>query len=398
MTSHKMRILIVHNYYQQRGGEDESVEQDIQLLREHGHEVNFFSKHNDEINHYSPFEKGAMLFSTTWSGRSYREIEKIIRSFRPDVIHVQNFFPLISPSIHDAAKKFHIPVVQTLRNYRLLCSNGLFFRDGKVCELCLNRMPLAGVRYGCYRNSRIQSMAVAMMIARHRLSQTWQKKVSRFIALGSFARGKFIEGGLPAEKISIRPNFLRDVPDYAEMNRKGFALFIGRLSAEKGIKTLLETWKGISDIPLVLVGDGPMRVWMEEFIQTEKLSNVTLAGRLDQTGVFDYLHRAEMLIVPSEWYETFGRVVLEAFASGAPVIVSQIGALQDLVAHEETGLLFQPGDSRDLAAKVRQLSTDKELSETLRQKARKLYEAQYSSERAYTLLMDIYSEAINSAD
>ncbi len=398
MTSHQIRILMVHNYYQQRGGEDESVEQDIQLLGERGHEVEFFSKHNDEITHYSPFEKGVLLFSPTWSGRSYREIEKRIQFFRPDVIHVQNFFPLISPSIYDAARKYHIPVVQTLRNYRLMCCNGLFFRNGKVCELCLNRIPLAGVRYGCYRNSRIQSLALAMMIAHHQLSKTWMNKVSRFIALGNFARGKFVEGGLPAEKISIRPNFLQNAPEYSGMKQEGFALFIGRLSAEKGIQTLLHAWKLLPDISLVLVGDGPMRGWIEDFIRIEQLSNVTLAGRLDQAGVFDYLHRAEMLIVPSEWYETFGRVVLEAFASGAPVIAGKIGALQDLVAHEETGLLFQPGDSLDLAAKVHQLSADKELREMLRQKARKRYEAQYTSEKAYTLLMDIYSKTINSAD
>jgi len=398
MTSHQMRILMVHNYYQQRGGEDESVEQDIQLLRKYGHEVEFFSKHNDEINRYSPFDKSAMILSTTWSGRVYREFINEIKAFRPDVIHVQNFFPLISPSIYDAAKKFHIPVVQTLRNYRLMCCNGLFFRDGKVCELCINRIPLAGVRYGCYRNSRIQSLAVAMLIAHHRLFQTWQNKVSRFITLGNFAKEKFVKGGLPALKISIRPNFLQNVPEYSGMKREGFALFVGRLSAEKGIQTLLQAWKLLPDIPLVLVGDGPMKGWVEEFIQNEKLSNITLAGRLEQVGVFNYLHRAKMLIVPSEWYETFGRVVLEAFASGTPVIASRIGALQDLVAHEETGLLFQPGDSRDLAAKVRQMSGDKSLREILSQRARELYKEQYSSDRAYTLLMEIYAQAINSAD
>jgi glycosyltransferase involved in cell wall biosynthesis len=236
------------------------------------------------------------------------------------------------------------------------------------------------------------------MIAYHRMFHTWQKKVSRFIVLGNFARKKFLDGGLPAEKIQIRPNFLCDVPDYVGLTREGFALFIGRLSAEKGIKTLLETWKSIPDIPLVLVGDGPMKGWVEEFVRNEKLSNVTLAGRLDQAGVFDRLHRAKMLIVPSEWYETFGRVVLEAFAAGAPVIASQIGALQDLIVHEDTGLLFQPGDSMDLAAKVRQMSGDKTLQETLRRKAREIYKEQYSSERAYTLLMDIYSKAINSAE
>ncbi len=398
MTSHKMRILMIHNYYQQRGGEDESVEQDIQLLREHGHEVFFFTKHNDEIARYSLLQKSSLLFSTTLSGAAQREIEKKIEAIHPDVIHVHNFFPLVSPSVYDAARKFNIPVVQTLHNYRLMCCNGLFFRDGNVCELCLNRIPLAGICYGCYRNSRIQSLAVGIMIAYHRMFHTWQKKVSRFIALGNFARGKFIEGGLPAEKIQIRPNFLRDVPDYAGKNREEFALFIGRLSAEKGIKTLLEAWKGFSEIPLVLVGDGPMRGWAEGFIRNEKLLNVTLAGRLDQAGVFDHLYRAEMLIVPSEWYETFGRVVIEAFAAGTPVIASRIGALQDLVMHEETGLLFQPGDSRELAARVRQLAGDNLLREKLRQNARELYKEQYSSERAYTLLMEIYTQAIHSAD
>jgi glycosyltransferase involved in cell wall biosynthesis len=398
MISHQIRILMVHNYYQQRGGEDESVEQDIQLLREHGHEVDCYTKHNDEIDRYSLLQKSSLLFSTTWSGQAYREIEERIRLFQPDVIHSQNFFPLISPSMYDAAKKFHIPVVQTLRNYRLMCCNGLFFRDGKMCELCLNRIPLAGVRYGCYRDSRIQSLAVALMIAHHRLSKTWQNKVSRFITLGNFAKGKFIEGGLPAEKISIRPNFLQNAPEYTGIKREGFALFIGRLSAEKGIQTLLKAWKLLLDIPLVLVGDGPMKGWVEDFVRNENLSNVLLAGRLDQAGVFDYLHRAEMLIVPSEWYETFGRVVMEAFASGTPVIASRIGALQDLVAHEETGLLFQPGDSRDLAAKVRQMSGDKSLREILSQRARVLFKEQYSSDRAYTLLMEIYAQAINSAD
>jgi glycosyltransferase involved in cell wall biosynthesis len=392
-----MRILMVHNSYQQRGGEDESTEQDIALLRSHGHEVYVYQRHNDEIDRYGFIKKAGLFLQPTWSRQTYSEIKGIIQHFQPDITHVQNFFPLISPAVHYASRRAGVPVVQSLHNYRLLCANGLFFRDGGVCEQCLHGTVFHAVQYGCYRGSRLQTLPVVNMQVTHRLLRTWDKKTDAFIALTEFSRKKFIEGGLAPQKIHVRPHFLKAEVPFRHSKRE-FALFVGRLTEEKGLQTLIDAWRSLPQVPLKIAGDGPLHAELIKRIEEAGLSNVELLGRVSLQEVLSLLNRALFLVMPSIWYETFGRTMMEAYAAGTPVIVSRLGAMQDLVEDHVTGLLFEAGDQAELVQCVRYALENESERAGWSRNARDKFEKEFSSERAYQKLMEVYQAVTKDSD
>jgi glycosyltransferase involved in cell wall biosynthesis len=382
-----MRILSVHNRYQIRGGEDESRESEERLLREMGHLVEVYEENNERVAELNPMR---MAVNTVWSVDAYQTIRSHLKEQIHDLVHVQNFFPLISPSVYYAAKAEKVPVVQTLRNYRLLCPNALFFRDGHVCEDCLGKfVPWPGILHTCYRN-RAATGAVTAMLTTHRMLRTWTEAVDIYIALTEFARQKFIQGGFPAEKIVVKPNFVHPDPGIGE-GRGGYALFVGRLSPEKGIGTLLEAWKQLGGkIPLKIVGDGPLAPQVAE--AAKQIMGVEWLERKSLKEVYELIGQAAFIVFPSEWYETFGRVAIEAFAKGTPVIAAAIGAIAELVEPERNGFHFRPGDSEDLVAKVElALSTSGKLAQ-MRQEARIEFETKYTAKKNYTRLMEIYAQ------
>lgn len=381
-----MNILTIHNAYQIRGGEDESREAEERLLREMGHYVEGYEENNDRINGLSSMH---MAMRTVWSVESYNKVRQILATRPYDLVHVQNFFPLISPSVYYAAKSAGVPVVQTIRNYRLLCPNALFFRDGQVCEDCLGKfVPLPGIMHGCYRNSIAASSATATMLTTHRSLGTWTKMVDLYIALTEFARQKLIQGGLPADKIVVKPNFVHPDPGVGSGNGN-YALYVGRLSVEKGLDTLLAAWEKLGNrIPLKIVGEGPLAD--QVIAATERLPQVEWLGRRSIAEVHALMGNATVLIFPSKWYETFGRVAVEAFAKGTPVIAANIGAIAELVQHGYTGLHFRPGDSADLAAKVEWLLARPAVLAQMRQQARAEFEAKYTAKQNYRRIMEIY--------
>lgn len=378
-----MKVLLVHNYYQQPGGEDEVFATEGRLLEERGHQVFRYVEDNDRIGRLSRRE---LLQDTIWSRTARDDIRRLIRQVRPDVAHFHNTFPLISPAAYWAAQSAGVPVVQTLHNYRLLCPNAQFFRDGHACVDCLGKaIPWPGVLHACYRESRPASAAVAAMLSSHRLLGTWNRQVDRYIALTEFARQRFIEGGLPPEKIVVKPNFVHPDPGVGE-GRGGYALFVGRLSREKGVQTLFQAWQDLEDrIPLKVIGDGPLA--FEARSASDRLSNVEWLGRLPAPQVLNLMGDALCLVVPSEWFEAFPRVVAEAFARATPVIASSIGALAEIVSHGRTGLLFEPGNAADLASQVRIMS---ELGSDMRAAVRREYEQKYTAERNYETLLATY--------
>lgn len=377
------RVLVVHNAYRQRGGEDAVVENEIALLRRMGHDVVLYRRNNDEIE---GLNKAALLAQTFWSRRSGREIRAIIRTHRPDVIHVHNTFPLISPSVYWTASGAGVPVVQTLHNFRLLCVQAMFLRDGGVCEDCLAKSTWRGAVRRCYRGSFAQSAVTVGMLSVHRLVGTYRNKVARYIALSGYARDKFIQGGLPAERIVVKPNFV-DVEQHAEGSRRG-GLFVGRLSPEKGVAVLLAALDRLPDITLDAIGSGP------EQNAVVAHPRVRHAGWIDREGVLDRMQGASYLIVPSLWDEMFGLVVIEAFACGLPVIASRAGALAELVRHGHTGLLFERGSAADLAEAIRWAETHPEDMRRMGANARQEYEEKYTPEHNYRQLHAIYDEAI----
>lgn len=386
----EMKILVLHNRYQLRGGEDTSTDLEVALLRSQGHMVELFEVDNRAITGRQAWHVGLRAI---WSPASYRAVLNRLLKERFDIVHVQNFFPLFSPAVFYAARAAGVPVILTLRNYRLLCPNAIFFRNGHVCENCLNRLvPWPGVLYRCYRNSVAATGAVAAMLTVHRFLHTWERTVDVFVALTEFARQKFIQGGLPADRVMVKPNFVH--PDLGPGRHDGgFALFVGRLSLEKGVRTLLAAWERLgSYISLRIVGDGPLAA--EVARAHERNKRIEWLGTQPLKHVYDLMGAAILVIVPSECYETFGRVVIEAYARGTPVIASDLGAMAELVKDGCTGLLFRPGDPEDLAAKVEWLFYHPRELVRMGKEARMEYEQKYTAERNYQILMDIYQRAI----
>ena len=375
-----LRILLAHNAYQHKGGEDTVVEAEIALLRAHGHAVETYFRSNDDVAGMPPL---ALARHTLWSPRTSHDLVKQIGRFQPDVIHVHNTFPLISPSLYWAAERAGVPVVQTLHNFRLMCLNGLFLREGKVCEDCMGHLPWRGVARACYRESHAASGALAGMLALHRGLGTYQNKVARYIALNGFCRDKFIEGGLPAERVVVKPNFV-DFAAPEPLARAGL-LFVGRLSVEKGVATLAAAMALLPGAALRVAGDGP------EAGLLDGVTGVARLGSLAGEAVRQEMSRAAALVVPSICFENFPRTIAEAFACGLPVIASRIGALADIVTDGETGLLFEPGNPRDLADKLAWAQAHPEQMAAMGRTARAQYEAEFSAEVNYRRLMAIYA-------
>ena len=386
-----MRILSIHNQYQIRGGEDESRELEERLLRDHGHIVDVYEETNHDIQNYSSLH---LTLKTIWSQQSYDVVRQQLRQHRYDLIHVQNFFPLISPSVYYAAQAEGVPVVQTLRNYRLVCPNALFFRDGQVCEDCVGKpIPYPGVVHGCYKKSKLASATVAAMISSHRALKTWLNQVNVFIALTQFAKQKLVAGGLPAEKILVKPNFIDPDPGVGS-GQGNFALYVGRLSVEKGLDTLLEAWQTLPQpFPLKIVGDGPLADLVQQ--TASAVPNIEWLGRKPMAEVHRLMGEASVLIFPSKWYETFGRVAIEAFAKGTPVIASQIGAIAELIDDGKTGLYFEPANAQQLAQKVSWFLNNPANHLAMRQAARQRFLDHYTEETNYQQLISIYEKVQN---
>ena len=378
---------MLHNYYQHKGGEDQVFTAEAGLLEERGHSVKRYTLHNDLVDGMS----GASLASNTvWNRRVHHDLRALIRDVKPDVAHFHNTFPLISPAAYYAFRSEGVPVVQTLHNYRLLCLNAQFFREGGVCEDCLGRrVPLPGVLRSCYRGERVASAGVATMLTTHRILRTWSNVVDGYIALTRFARDKFVEGGLPPEKIFVKPNFVERDPG-AGVGGGGYVLFVGRLSREKGIETLLRAWRRLGRrITLKIAGDGPLSG--EVGRASRETHGIEWLGRVREHEVTGLMKRAEFLVLPSLWYEGFPMVVAEAYASGLPVLASDLGSLSTLVIAGKTGLKFSPRSAGDLEDKAEALLDDPALLERLRLGAREEFETHYTADRNYARLMEIYA-------
>lgn len=392
-----MKVLMLHCRYKKRGGEDLAVESEEQLLSTRGHAVFPYRRNNAEIEPFTIVEKAALPLTTVWSNKTLAEVRHFALNHQPDVAHFHNTFPLISPSAYSACRSAGIPVVQTLHNYRLVCPGTTLSRGGKPCECCLGKgIAWPAVRYACYRGNRTASGTVAAMLAIHQALGTWTKRVDLYVALSNFARDKFIAGGLPAAKIVVKPNFVHPDPG-AERDVSDYALFVGRLSPEKGLGTLLAAWKQLgSKIPLRIVGDGPMRGELEALVERLGLARVRFLGHLDRQAVFAAMKSARFLVVPSECYENLPMTVTEAYACGTPTIVAGLGALEEMVADERTGIHFVPGNAEDLACKVEWVWTHPRDMEEIGQAGRAEFVAKYTADRNYEMLMGIYKRAIES--
>jgi glycosyltransferase involved in cell wall biosynthesis len=380
-----MNVLLVHNRYLQRGGEDGCVELEQRLLRAHGHRVDTYEESNERVEQLGPLRTAAR---TIWSGESFQRIRRRLRERRYDVVQVHNFFPLVSPAVYHAARSAGVPVVQTLHNFRLICPGSLLFRDGKICTDCLGRAaPLPAIGHACYRGSRAGSAAVAGMITTHRLLGTWDRMVDRYVALTQFQRRTLIQGGLPADRIVVKPNAVEHDPGPGE-HGGDYALFVGRLSPEKGVATLVEAWRHVTSVPLKVVGTGPLEG--EARRAASELASVEYLGGRSRDDVLALMKEARFLVVPSLWYEAFPMVIAEAFAVGLPVIASDLGSLAEIVEHGRTGRLSRPGDPASLAEQVQAAWGDPSRTAEMGRAARREYEEKYTPEQYVRRLVEIY--------
>lgn len=384
-----LKVLVAHNRYQLAGGEDSVVADEIALLRERGHEVVEFTKDNTTIQRGDGAIRAAI--SNVWSRQSYVEISRLITAERPDVLHVHNVTPLISGSIFWAADKLGVPVVQTLHNVRGMCLNGLFLREEKVCEDCKGRVPWRGVIRSCYRESLPASAALAASNTFHLALGTIQKRVDRFIALSEASRNRFIQGGYPAERVVVKPNFSAPRSRWSGA-RKGM-LYVGRLSVEKGARVLAQALKLDPELSaqVRVVGTGPELDHLRAVLPPENLLGVQ-----SREKVIELMASSRAVIVPSICYENFPKVIVEAFSVGTPVVASDLGALGELVVDGVTGFLAAPGDPHSLLERLRAASLESDRMETFGLQAYAEFQQRYTPARNYEMLTAIYSAAIGA--
>lgn len=394
------RILMLHNRYQYSGGEDVSTLKEVDILRSRGHFVCLSERTNDSIQNFSMAQKANLFFSSAWNTQSADWVQSELKRLSSiDLLHVQNFFPLFSPAVHQAAKKLGIPTIQHLRNFRLGCLNAYLFRQDRVCEACVGRNPWRGVWHRCYRQSLPASLGIWQMITFNRLKRTWDQDVDGFIAPSQFAAKKLVEIGIPEKRLHIKSNFLPDPlinQQILPMPQVPTFLYLGRLSPEKGILTLLKAWQQLQqpDWRLILAGDGAQRTELENFCQEHQLMGVSFLGYQPASAVMELIQHATAVVVPSLWYETFGRVVVEAFACGRPALVSDLGALSELVSDGETGFKVHPGEVADWQETLRWSANHMGQLEQMGQTARRIYLERYTPETNYQSLLGIYNRVL----
>ncbi len=378
---------MVHNRYKQRGGEDVSTEVEIRVLRDRGHDVDTIEEDNARIDDLGIVRTG---LRTLWSREAQRRVADALGSGSYDVMHVQNFFPLLSPSIYYAAKSAGVPVVQALRNFRLLCPAATLYRDGQGCTDCVGRAyPWPGVAHGCYRSSRPATAVVGLMTVGHRIIGTWDRAVDVYVTPSEFARSTFVDAGWDRARIVVKPNAVHPDPGPGD-GTGGYALFVGRLTREKGVETLLRAWeRHHPSLPLRIVGDGPLRD--EVAAAARRNPAISWEGARDTSETYRMMPNAGVVVVPSQWFETFGRVVAESFAAGTPVVVSDRGALPELVAGTDHGLVYPAADDQALARAVDLLGA---AGTDVRSGARADYRRRFSAAANGELLERIYERAI----
>jgi glycosyltransferase involved in cell wall biosynthesis len=387
-----MRVLLVHNYYQQPGGEDEIFRAEARLLRAAGHDVLEHTRTNDDIQLQGPVSRLRVAVGTIWAGGEADQIAATIGRFNPDVVHFHNTFPLISPAGYHACHRMGVAVVQTLHNYRLSCPAATHLRDGRVCTECSDKSLVRSVGHACYRGSRSATATVAAMLAIHRGLNTWTNRVDAYIVMNEFARERFLASGLPGDRLFIKPNFVEPDPGPRSAPGDG-ALFVGRLSAEKGVATLVRAWHLLSEPPtLTILGGGPEHTALQT--QAAGRSGIHFRGHQSRVEVTQAMKAAQFLVFPSVWFEGLPMTILEAFACGVPVIASRLGTMADLIMDRRTGLHFTAGDARDLADKVEWAATHPEAMATLGRQARADFEARYTAGRNLDSILDIYDRAI----
>lgn len=398
MSAHRLRVLVVHNRYRsgQPSGEDRVVDQEMSLLADAGHQVTAFERHSNDIASMSLLNKALVPLQVPWNAQAKAELIARLHAERPDVVHVHNTFPLLSPSILVACAEVGVPTVATLHNYLMVCPSGTLFRDGNVCTDCTGRLPLPALRHGCYRGSRLATvpLTVNLVVNRHR----WWSNVTRFFCNSDAQRQILVHAGMPAQRLVVKHNFVVD----SGIRRTGpgkHVLYLGRLNEEKGLRLLMTAWDRIAadggiGVPLVLAGTGHLQEEVRQWAQDR--DDAQFVGLRSQTECRELTARSSAVVAPSAWMEPFGLVVVEAMAAAVPAVASAHGAFVELVHDGVTGTLHKPGDAASLADCLRHVLVDVDRNLELGDAARRCYEAGFTPAVGLAALVAGYEAAIAS--
>lgn len=380
-----LSILIVHNYYQIPGGEDTVVANEMKMLQEHGHKVILYTRHNSELKSMGKLRKILLPLTTIFNPKTYKDVKSIIRKEKIDVVHVHNTLNLVSPSVYYAAKKCRVKVVQTIHNFRLLCPGATFYRDGHICEDCIQKGLGCAIKHSCYRDSKAQTTACVISTLFHRITGI-HKKIN-YICLTDFNKEKLLSlKQIAEEQVFVKPNFVESNNEFIpEENRENQFVFAGRLDKLKGVNILFEAWEQMgNEAPkLIVCGTGPMEQWCREIIEMNGC-NIEMKGFVPNAETRKLIAKSRALILPTQWYEGFPMSIVEAFSVGTPVICSDLGNAGSVVKEKITGLKFPVNDVGGLIKAVFEI-------QGLGEKTYTEYLTQYSETRNYEQLMRIYS-------
>jgi glycosyltransferase involved in cell wall biosynthesis len=391
-----LRALVVHNWYrtEQPSGENNVVAAEVALLREAGHRVDLFERRSDDISDFSLPRKALVPVAVPWNPVARKAFADRLRRERPDVVHVHNTFPLLSPSVLDACRDAAVPVVATLHNYMQICPTGTLYRDGGVCTSCVGRVPLPAVRHGCYRGSAVASVPVALSLQVNR--RRWWRSVSRFLCISDAQRQTLIANGMPPDLLTVKYNFVADT-EHRRTGRGEHLLYLGRLAEEKGVRLLMAAWDRLAaggglGVPLVIAGAGPLSDEVATWAAPRH--DVRFVGRLDNESSRAMVARSVAVVVPSEWLETFGLVVVEAMSAGVPSVVAGHSSLAELVSDGVTGLTHTPGDAGSLADALGRVVR---APSSLGRAARERYESAFTRSVGLSNLVTNYRQVIEEA-
>ncbi|MEA2827772.1 MAG: hypothetical protein QOG43_2211 [Actinomycetota bacterium] len=393
-----MRVLLVHNRYRSTspGGEDRVVDQEADALAHDGHQVERFERFNDEIDGLTATRKALLPFQVLWSDDARRSLVGALRTFKPDVVHVHNTFPLLSPSVLYASRAEGVPVVATVHHYRLVCASGTLFRDGSVCHDCVGKLPLPAVRHGCYHDSVLATVPLAAARVVH--ARAWRTMVSAYLFLSRAQRDILAQDGLPPERLFVKPNFVLPMP---RADGPGdVVVYAGRLAVVKGVDLLMDAWDrfraehGAGPLRLAVAGAGPLQ---ERVVAWSKgRDDVDWMGMLSRADCADLVAGARAVLVPSRWEETFGLTVVEGMAAGVPSVAPAHASFPDLITDGVDGVLFEPGDTAALARVLADVETHPERYRAMGQVALRTYEERFTPARNVDQLRQIYQFAIDN--
>ena len=380
---------MVHNFYQIGGGEHTVFENEVNLLRNHGHKVFLYTRNNDELK-TSKVKLLLSPFSTLWSFKTYREVKNLIKKKRIDIVHCHNTFPLISPSVYYAARKCGVPVIQTIHNFRFLCPNGSFYCNGHICEVCNEKCNFKNaLKNRCYRNSLIQTFVVVTMLKLHRVLGTYRK--INYIFLTEFNKRKFDKLiDINGANVFVKPNFVNDISKIERSVIDKTFVFAGRLDENKGIKLLLERWKTLpEDYCLHIYGNGNLEDEVRKISNKEK--NIVYLGFKPQTVIFSDISHAIALAFPSTWYEGFPMIIAESMALGCPILATDIGNQADILKESKGGVLFNPKSVESFNSAIEKIISE---NEKLSRNAQNYYKNYLNREKGYISLENIYDQSV----